>query len=141
MSPMEMKKGFFIIMLPILCLLFLSNSSDGADWILVGKSQDGNVSISIDKESIGQTSGDIVKSCQKFSYVKPIFLNNPQKPVSALVAYREWDCSGEKYNDMQVTFYFVDGTKETETYKFALWHYIKQGTPEGDLYDYVCNQE
>ena len=141
MSPIAMKKGFFIITLSVLCLLFLSDLSNGAEWVLVGKSQDGNTSVSIDKESISQTYGDIVKSCQKFSYVKPIFLNNPRKPVSALIAYREWDCSGEKYNDLQVTFCYADGTKETETYKYALWHYIKQGTSEGDLYDYVCNQE
>ncbi len=136
-----MEKRLFITTLFILSLLFLSDFSNGSDWIFVGKSQDGNMSAYIEKESITQTSGDIVKSCQKFSYVKPIFLNNPRKPVSAFVAYREWDCAGEKYNDLQVTFCYADGTKETETYKYALWHYVKQGTPEGDLYDYVCNQE
>ena len=34
-----------------------------------------------------------------------------------------------------------DGTKETETYKYALWHLVKQGTPDGDLYEYLCGQE
>jgi hypothetical protein len=138
---MTMGKGLLITILFILGFLFLSDPSRATDWVLVGKSEDGNMSAFIDKESISQTSGDIIKCRQKFSYVKPIFLNNPRKPVKTLIAYREWDCSGEKYNDLQVTFCYSDGAKETETYEYALWHYFKQGTLESDLYDYVCNQE
>ena len=42
--------------------------------------------------------------------------------------------------NLQLTFYFVDGTKRTETYPEALWHYVKSGTLEQDICDYVCGQ-
>ncbi len=136
-----MKRGLFTRALITVGLLCVATLVEGADWVLIGKSKDGNLSISVDKESIDQVSEDIVRSCQRFSYVKPILLNNSQKPVTKIVAYREWDCDGEKYNNLQVTFYYVDGTKETETYKYALWHHIKQSTPESNLFEYVCTQE
>jgi hypothetical protein len=140
---MTVGKGLLITILSVLGLVFLSDLSNAADWVLVGKSRDGNMSAYLDKESITQTAGDIIRCRQKFSYVKPIFLSNPKPktPVTTLIAYREWDCSGEKYNDLQVTFCYANGSKETETYEYALWHYFKQGSVESDLYDYVCNQE
>jgi hypothetical protein len=140
---MKVEKVLFIAILFVVSLVCLPERSNAADWVLVGKSQDGNMSAFIDRDSIIQTSGDIVKCRQKFSYAKPIFLNNPKpkRPVRTLIAYREWDCSGEKYNDLQVTFCYANGTNETETYEYALWHYIKQGSVESDLFDYVCNQD
>ncbi len=136
-----MKRGLSIIALITVGVLCLSTLSEGADWVLIGKTKDGNLSISIDKESINQVSEDIVKSCQKFTYTKPLLLNGSQKPITVMIACREWHCDDAKYNNLRVTFYYVDGTNEIETYKYALWHFVKQGTPEGDLYEYVCTQE
>lgn len=138
---MAIRKVLSTMALFIPCLLFLSNMAEGADWKFVGKSADGNVSVSVDTDSIKWVSEDIVRSCQKFSYAKPKLLNTAQKPISEVVAYREWNCSEETYNDLKVTFYYADGAKETENYKYALWHQIKQNSPEDDLHDYVCNHE
>lgn len=125
----------------VFCLLLMSQLAWGANWKFVGKSADGNVSVSVDVDSIKWVSEDIVRSCQKFSYAKPKLLNAAQKPVREVVAYREWNCAEETYNDLKVTFCYADGTKETENYKYALWHQIKQNSPEDDLHDYVCSHE
>lgn len=138
---MGIKRVLSIIALFVPCLLFLSNLARGADWRFVGKSADGNVSVSVDIDSIKWVSEDNVRSCQRFSYAKPKLLNARQKPVREVVAYREWNCSEETYNDLKVAFYYADGTKETENYKYALWHQIKQNSPEDDLHEYVCSHE
>jgi hypothetical protein len=119
----------------------MSNPAWGVDWKFVGKSADGNVSMSVDINSIKWVSEDIVRCCQEFSYVRPKLLNASQKPVRKVVAYRDWNCGEETYNDLKVTFYYADGTKDTENYKYALWHQIKQNSPEEDLHDYVCTRE
>ena len=136
-----MKKSLFIIIFLALWALSLPNPAGSSDWIFIGKSKAGNLSVFIDKESIIQISEDIVKSCQKFSYVKPISLSNHQKLVYAVVACREWNCDEAKYNNLQLTFYYADGTKETENYQYALWHYVRHDPPEFDLFEYVCTQE
>jgi hypothetical protein len=135
------KKDFFVTALLAIGLLCLSPLTEGADWIPVGKSKDGNLSIAIDKESISHVSEDIVRSCQRFSYAKPTLSSNSKKPITKLVACREWDCDNAKYNNLQITFHYADGTTDTETYKYPLWHYIKEGTPDRDLSDYVCSEE
>jgi hypothetical protein len=136
-----MTKGLLIVTLFSLCSLFPSISAAGGNWVFIEKSRDGNMSAFIDKESIIQISEDIVKSCQKFSYVKPVFLNHQKKPVSAAIACREWDCDEAKYNNLQLTFYYADGTKETETYQYALWQYVKHSSPDRDLFEYVCTSD
>ncbi len=122
-------------------LLWLSNLSEGANWKLVGRSKDGNMSVSIDNDSIRQVSDNVVRACQKSSYIKPKLSNASQKPIIEVLICRQWDCDEERYNDRQITFRFIDGTAKTEKYEYTLWHYIKQGANERDLYDYVCNQE
>ena len=140
---MEMKRFIFlsIVVLFLPCLFLLSNQARGADWRLVVKSTGGNVSVSVDNSSVRWVSEDIVKSCQRFSYARPRLLNSAQKPVKEIVAYREWNCSEDTYNDVKVTFCYADGTKETENYKYALWHQVKQNSPEDYLQDYVCGHE
>lgn len=99
------------------------------------------MSVCIDKDSIIQVSEDLVKSCQKFSYVKATYLGSSPKPVKELISWRIWNCDEAKYNDLQVTFRYADGTREKETYQYALWRYVKQGSPEYDLFEYVCTHE
>jgi hypothetical protein len=135
------KKGSSIITLLTIGLLCLSNPSEGANWKLVGRSKDGNMSVSIDNDSIRQGSDNIVRACQKSSYVKPKLSDAFKKPITEVFICRQWDCDEERYNDRQITFRFIDGTEKTEKYEYTLWHHIKQGSNEGDLYDYVCNQE
>jgi hypothetical protein len=125
----------------VLCLFLMSGAAWCADWKLIGKSADGNVSVSVDVDSVKWVSEDVVRSCQKFVYAKPKLLNASQKPIREVVAYREWNCGEETYNELKVTFCYADGTKETEHYKYALWHQIKQNSPEDDLHDYVCSHE
>jgi hypothetical protein len=137
----RIRKGLTEAILFLFCLLALSDEAKAVQWIYLAKAQDGNMSVFIDRDSILQVSENVVKSCQKFAYAKPILISTQNKSITQIVACRQWDCVEEKYNNLQVTFHFIDGTKETETYKFALWHYIKQDTPEYDLYDFVCNQD
>jgi hypothetical protein len=132
------KKFFLIVSFLTLWSLSLSGIAGGGDWTFIEKSREGTVSVFIDKESIIQISEDIVKSCQKFSYLKPIVLGNTKKLVSAIIICREWNCDEAKYNNLQLTFCYTDGTKETETYQYALWHYVRPNSPEGDLFEYVC---
>lgn len=136
-----MKKGASVITLLTIGLLCLSNLSEGANWKLVGRSKDGNKSVSIDNDSIRQVSDNIVTACQKSSYVKPKVSDAFKKTITEVLICRQWDCEEEKYNDLQMTFHFIDGTEKTEKYEYALWHFIKQDSLEHDLYDYVCNQE
>ena len=136
-----MKKGSSIITLLTIGLLCLSNLSEGANWKLVGRSKDGNMSVSIDNDSIRQVSENIVRACQKSSYVKPKLSDAFKKTITEVLTCRQWDCDEEKYNDLQMTVRFIDGTEKTEKYEYALWHFIKQDSPEHDLYDYLCNQE
>jgi len=136
-----MKNGLLILTLFALCSLFPSSSAAGANWTFIEKSKDGNMSTFIDKESITQISEDIVKSCQKFSYTKPTLFNHQKRRVSAVIACREWDCDAAKYNNLQLTFYYLDGTKETETYEYALWHYVRNSSPERGLLEYVCTTD
>jgi Surface-adhesin protein E len=138
---MVIRKVISTAVLFVLCLLLISKPACGADWKFIGKSADGNVSVSVDVDSIKWVSEDIVRSSQKFVYAKPKLLNASQKPIREVVAYREWNCGEETYNDLKITFCYADGTKETENYKYALWHQIKQNSPEDDLHDYVCNHE
>jgi hypothetical protein len=132
------KKLFLLGSYLTLWLLSLSGLAGGGDWTLIEKTPEGNMSVFIDKESIIQLSEDIVKSCQKFSYLKPFVFGNTGKFVSAIVVCREWNCDEAKYNNLQMTFCYADGTKETETYQYALWRYVKHNSPEGDLFEYVC---
>jgi len=138
---MVIKNVISTAVLFILCMFLMSKQAGGADWKFVEKSADGNVSVSVDVDSIKWISEDIVRSWQKFLYAKPKLLNASQKPVREVVAYREWNCAEETYNDLKVTFCYADGRKETENYKYALWHQIKQNSPEDDLHDYVCSHE
>ena len=124
----------------ILNLLISLNFASGADWIFIGKSKDGNKYCFIDQESVRQKDENIITSCQKYSYVNPILFDQIKKPVTEMVMHQEWDCDEEKYNNLQITFYFTDGTKGTETYTEALWHYVKPDTLEYDMCEYVCNQ-
>ena len=137
----SIRRGSIAAILFLLSLLALPDEAKAAQWTYLAKSQDGNMAIFIDRDSIRQVSENVVKSCQKFTYAKPALISSQNKSVTEIVACRQWDCVEEKYNNLQVIFHFIDGTKETETYKFALWHYIKQDTPEYDLYDFVCNQD
>lgn len=136
-----MKTGLSIITLLTIGLLCLSNLSEGANWKLVGRSKDGNMSVSIDNDSIRQVSDNIVRACQKSLYVKPKLCDAFKKPITEVLICRQWDCDEEKYNDLQTTFHFIDGTEKTEKYEYALWHLIKQDSLEHDLYDYLCNRE
>jgi hypothetical protein len=138
---MVINRVLSMMALSVICLLFLANPAVGTDWRFVGKSADGNVSVSVDVDSIKWVSEDIVRCFQKFSYAKPKLLNTSQKPVTKVIAYRDWNCGEETYNDLKVIFYYSDGTKGAETYKYALWHQIKQNSPEDDLHEYVCTYE
>jgi hypothetical protein len=138
---MAIKRVLSMTALSLFCLLHLSTPSAGADWKFVGKSTDGNVSVFVDIDSIKWVSEEIVRSCQKFSYTRPRLLSASQKPVKKVIAYRDWNCADETFNDLKVTFYYADGTNGTETYKYALWHQIKQNSPEDALQDYVCSHE
>lgn len=99
------------------------------------------MSVSIDSDSIRQISDDIVSACQKSSYVKPKLSGAFKKPISEVLICRQWDCDKERYNDLKITFRFIDGTEKTEEYDYTLWHHIKQGAHELDLFEYVCNKE
>jgi hypothetical protein len=116
---MVIKRVLSMMALSVMCLIFMSNPAAGTDWRFVAKSADGNVSVSVDMDSIKWVSEDMVRCCQKFSYAKPKLLNTSQKPVRKVIAYRDWNCGEETYNDLKVTFYYSDGTKGTETYKYA----------------------
>jgi hypothetical protein len=132
-------KTFFLVgSFLTLWSLSLSGLAAGGDWTFIEKNKEGTMSVFIDKESIAQLSEDIVKSCQKFSYSNPILVGSARKLVSAIVVCREWNCDEAKYNNLQMTFCYADGTKETETYQYALWRYVKHNSPEGDLFEYVC---
>jgi Surface-adhesin protein E len=137
-SVKRMKKLICIIML-ILIPLISFNFASGADWILIGKSKDGNKSVFVDKESILQISEGIVTSCQKYVYVKPILFDQVKKPVTEVIVKQEWNCDEEKYNNLKLTLLYIDSKRETETYAEALWHYVEPDTLEDDVCDYVCN--
>jgi hypothetical protein len=133
-------KKLIYIMMSILILLPSLNFANGADWVLIGKSKDGNKYLFIDHESVRQKTENVVTSCAKYSYVNPILFDQIKKPVIEIVADQEWDCDEEKYNNLQLTFYHTDGTNETETYKEPLWHYVRPDTLESDFCEYLCNQ-
>jgi len=133
-------KKLIYIMMSILISLSSLNFANGAEWVLIGKSKDGNKSVFIDSESIRQNAENIVTSCQKYSYVDPIFFDQIKKPVTEMIVNQAWDCDEEKYNNLQLTLLYVDGKKETEIYTEALWHFVKPDTLESDVCEYVCNQ-
>ena len=118
-----------------LLLLTATPALAEADWVEVGKSDDGTrtVTIYIDRSSI-RITGPIRRFWQRKDLV-----NGPHGWKQA-VTLREDNCASGEWRQLHLTVYYVDGTNESLTPKDKPWEYVTPDTVGGDSHEYVCKQ-
>jgi len=133
-------RGSFIIFLLSIGLLLLSVSAEGANWELITRSKDSNVSVFIDTDSIRHISKRVVRAWTKFIFIKP--KPSDSKELVEALAYEEHDCAEIKKHDLQITFKHSDGTSDSMTNPNPAkdWSYITPDTLQSAVHDYLCKQ-
>ena len=106
-------------------LITLSNDSD---------------KIYIDEESIKHNSNNKVKVWEKHvpegsTFEKPF----NAKKVTQLLILREYDCDQGRKRQVQLNFYFEDGTKQ-EYQSTDEWSYVVPDTVADEIMKYICKK-
>jgi len=125
-----------LIILLALGLFFLSVTSEGADWKLIGKNKDG-ILIFVDTESIKHISKTVDRAWVKFSFEKP-------EPIDltflkSQLLYFENDCSEDKVRILQGMQYYTDGTYDD--IPSGSWKYIAPDTINELIHNYLCKSK
>lgn len=139
-----MRKGILKLSLFIFTLVILSTSAQGADWILITKSKDGNQSVFIDKESIRRTprhaEKDIIRVGVKIIYKEPEPYNS--KNISYSLRHYELYCNEKSLRIIQLFHYYTDGTNEPEfDPRSRQWSKFEPDTIEDAIYKYLCEKD
>jgi hypothetical protein len=125
----------FIFWVAIAGLLFVSCISKETQWVLI---KDGpSLSLFIERSSIKQVSGDLVRVWVTFAFKEP--KENNSKSIQKALSYDEIDCAKRTLQVIKVTFYFTDGTTQSLSEKLAVTG-INPGSPGEFEYNYLCKK-
>jgi hypothetical protein len=113
------------------------SSADAAEWVRVGTSDDGNVSLYVDKESIISVSKNMMRSWTKFFFEEPETFES--KTFSQMRVHMEYDCSEKRSRMLELTFDYLEGSRETFNFEKE-WSSVKSGTLQEQSYLYLCNK-
>ncbi len=111
------------------------SSSDAANWVLAGTSEDGNASLYVDKESVSVSLQNVKTAWTKFLFGNPEAFES--KFFSQMLVHMEYDCAGKKTRMMELIFDYTDGGHETFKPEVE-WRQVKPGTLENESYQYLC---
>jgi hypothetical protein len=126
----------FIFTVAIAGLLFVSCRSKETQWVLI--KDDPSLNLFIEKNSIKQVSGGLVRAWVTFAFKEP--KKTKSKSIRKALSYDEIDCAKRTLQIMRVTFYFTDGTSQSLSEKLAV-NGIKPGSPGEFEYNYLCKKQ
>jgi len=129
-----MKKIFSLSFITLSIFLLLSTIARGAEWILVGRNENG--SSFVDKESISFISSNVVRARDKLIRARPEAFQS--KIVLYTLVYNEWDCREKRTKMLQASYYYMDGTNDMYSLSDTKWKYVRPGTIEEFVFKYLC---
>ena len=112
------------------------SAGGAANWKSITESEDGNVSLFVDEESIQGSSSGAIKAWLKLVNKKPQDVES--KLVSSYLDYREFNCTERRARSLKTIYYYTDGTNESSGEDE--WLYVTPDTIQDGIYDYVCNK-
>lgn len=142
MEPEDMMKSSFIV-LALTASLFLAGVSHGEDWKEIMKSQDGQQTLLVDKDSIRSTT----KKAEKIIIrtMTKIINTVPEPHQTQYIDYStkhyEWDCDIKQFRIMSWFLYYTDGTnKMIYDAQARQWTSPVPGSFDQALYEYLCKK-
>lgn len=126
-----------ILIMIAFVLFFVTTIAEGADWVLITLSNSGD-KIYIDEASIKHSSKNTIKVWEKHvpegsTFEKPF----NSKRVTQLLIYREYDCDQGRKRQLQLNFYFEDGSKQ-EFQSPDEWSYVIPDSVADEIIKYLC---
>jgi hypothetical protein len=126
-----------ILIMIAFVLFFVTTIAEGVDWVLITLSGGGD-KIYIDEESIKHNSKNTIKVWEKHvptgsTFEKPF----NSKKVTQLLIYREYDCDQERKRQLQLNFYFEDGSKQ-EFQSPDEWSYVIPDSVAEAIIKHLC---
>lgn len=117
----------------------VSTIAEGAEWKLISKSEDENISVFVDNESIKHISKNSVTVWVKMLFKEPVQIKTKQSKYAIYsLGHEEHDCSVRKIKLLQLTFYYTDSTNDN-AYPLEV-HEVIPGTIQATTHDYLCKK-
>ena len=128
----------YLLMSFILVSVFLIYCSAGepAEWKLITESEDGNMSLFVDEESIQLASNGLMRAWLKLVNKKPQDVES--KLISSYLDYREFNCAERRARSLKTIYYYTDGTNESSDEDE--WLYVTPDSVQDGIYGYVCKK-
>jgi hypothetical protein len=124
--------SFILVSLFLICL----SAAEAADWKLISESEDGNMSLSVDEESIQVSSNGLMRAWLKLANKEPEHVES--KRISSYLDYREFNCAERRARSLKTIYYYTDGTNESSDED--QWLYVTPDSVQDGIYGYVCKK-
>ena len=115
-------------------VFFVSSIAEGANWELI--SEDDDISIYVDNESVRHVSEIVMRAQFKIVYKEPFWLKS--KSIAYNLIEQENDCSRKKYTVYELTVYFDDGT--INYFKAKEEYSVKSDSFQSAIYEFICKK-
>lgn len=133
---LKIRKAFGILsLLFIIVVSVVSTIAEGAEWKLISRSEDQNISVFVDNENIKHISENIIRAWVKMLLKEAVPINS--KYATYTLGYEEHDCITRKIKLLQLTFYYTDGTNDNANPKEE-WVDIKPDTIQSAVHKFLC---